>query len=106
MAKILISPIGTGSLNFNNKSAREYRTANYRLEEKDYHKSFISSVLYEHLDLDGIIFIGTVKSMWEEVYRVFCEEKNIDLDEDYYFQLSEQIEKLNHKSDLYILHKQ
>ncbi len=100
MAKILISPLGTGSLNRNNIAAREYRTAKYRFEDKDYHKSFISSVLYEHLELDGIIFIGTVKSMWEEVYRVFCEEKNIEINERYYLQLSDQIDRLNHQSDL------
>lgn len=100
MSKILISPLGTGGLNPQNKSAREYRTAKYRFEEKDYNKSFISSVLYEHLELDGIIFIGTVKSMWEEVYRVFCEEKNIELDEEYYWQLLEQIDNLNYQSDL------
>jgi CRISPR-associated Csx2 family protein len=56
--------------------------------------------LYEHLQLDGIIFIGTVKSMWEEVYRVFCEEKKIKLDEDYYYQLIETIESLNYQSSL------
>jgi CRISPR-associated Csx2 family protein len=56
--------------------------------------------LYEHLQLDGIIFIGTVKSMWEEVYRVFCEEKKIKLNEDYYYQLIETIESLNYQSSL------
>lgn len=103
MAKILISPLGTGALNPNNKSAREYRTAKYRIEEKNYEKSFVSSVLYEHLKLDGIFFLGTVKSMWEEVYRVFCEEKNLEPDEEYYLQLSERIDKLDYQSDLSLL---
>lgn len=100
MAKILISPIGTGALNRNNIAAREYRTAKYRIDDQEYNKSFISSVLYEHLQLDGIIFIGTVKSMWEEVYRVFCEEKTVNLDEEYYLNLIETIEKLNYQSNL------
>jgi CRISPR-associated Csx2 family protein len=100
MAKILISPLGTGSLNPNNTALREYRTALYQFEGKQYQKSFISSVLYEHLELDGIIFIGTVKSMWEEVYRVFCEEKEVNFDENYYFNLVETIEQLNYQSDL------
>jgi CRISPR-associated Csx2 family protein len=100
MAKILISSIGTGALNTNNQAVREYRTAKYRIDEQEYNKSFISSVLYEHLKLDSIIFIGTVKSMWEEVYRVFCEEKNINFDEEYYFKLIETIESLNYQSDL------
>jgi hypothetical protein len=33
MAKILISPLGTGALNLNNTAAREYRTAKYRIDD-------------------------------------------------------------------------
>ena len=76
MAKILISSLGVGG-RFKNqdKPDREYRTTCYQIENKSYPKSiFMASVLYEHFDLDGIIFIGTVKSMWEEVYRFFCEK--------------------------------
>lgn len=100
MAKILISPIGAGSLDSKNKSARAYRTASYCIDNKQYDKTFIASVLYEHLNLDGIIFIGTVKSMWEEVYRFFCQEKLVDCDENYYLSLVEKIEKLNYTSSL------
>jgi hypothetical protein len=35
MAKILISPLGTGALNLNNTAAREYRTAKYRIDERN-----------------------------------------------------------------------
>ena len=98
MAKILISPLGTGAST--KKTLREYRKANYRIDNKDYESSFIASVLYKHLNLDGIIFIGTVRSMWEEVYRFFCDEKNVEFDEEYYWELSEQIESLNYSSQL------
>ncbi|MDJ1168903.1 TIGR02221 family CRISPR-associated protein [Roseofilum sp. BLCC_M154] len=102
MAKILISSLGAGSLDRNNAAARAYRTAKYRMNDsdKDYEKSFIASVLYEHLELDGIIFIGTVKSMWEEVYRAFAQETGKDFHEDEWIGLAEQIEKLDLNSSL------
>jgi len=102
MAKILISSLGVGSLDRNNAAARAYRTATYRMNDsdKDYEKSFIASVLYEHLELDSIIFIGTVKSMWEEVYRAFSQETGKNFQEDEWIGLAEQIEKLDLNSSL------
>ncbi|OAB60897.1 hypothetical protein AY599_22895 [Leptolyngbya valderiana BDU 20041] len=78
---------------------REYDSVEYQINGSSYQSSFVSSALYQHLNLDGIIFIGTVKSMWEEVYRFFCEQNQIDLDEDYYIELAERISSLNHQSD-------
>ena len=100
MAKILISALGTGPLNKNAEAARTYRTAKYKLEEREYENSFIAAVLYQHLGLDGIIFIGTVKSMWEEAYRFFCEQNSIKPDQNYYFNLAETIDNLNYQSPL------
>lgn len=94
MAKILISSIGAGASN------REYRSANYFIDNKYYEKTFIASALYENLSLDGIVFIGTVKSMWEEVYRFFCQEKSMEMDESYYLSLMEKIDSLNYNSSL------
>jgi len=100
MAKILISPLGVGG-RFNDKSQREYEKADYEIDNKRYLENrFVASVLYEHFNLDGIIFIGTVKSMWEEVYRFFCEKNNIAIDEDYWFYLVQQIDKSNRDSSL------
>lgn len=99
MAKILISPLGTGSLNKDNTSAREYRKAIYKINGKEYKRSFVSSVLQEHLQLDGIFFIGTVKSMWEEVYNYFCKNNN-DFNDEYYIELADKIQNLNSKSEL------
>lgn len=100
MAKILISSLGTGSLNPNNTSKRQYRTAVYKIDGQSYERSFIASVLYEHLQLDGMIFLGTVKSMWEEAYESFCLEKGLTVDEDYYVKLSDTIDNLNYQSPL------
>lgn len=101
MAKILISPLGAGTLDRNNQAAREYRTATYRLGEENYkNKSFVAAVLFEHFNIDDIIFIGTVRSMWEEVYRVFSKERSHEIDEDYYYNLVEKIEKLTYADSL------
>ncbi|HIK29927.1 MAG TPA: TIGR02221 family CRISPR-associated protein, partial [Oscillatoriales cyanobacterium M4454_W2019_049] len=102
MAKILISSLGAGSLDRNNTAARAYRTATYRMNDdgQDYTKSFIASVLYEHLELDGVIFLGTVKSMWEEVYRVFSQESASGFQEEEWLGLAEQIESLDRRSSL------
>mgnify|MGYP006441626383 CR=1 FL=1 len=100
MAKILISPLGVGG-QFQNQNQREYTKTCYRIEEIDYpNSSFVASVLYQHLQLDGIIFIGTVKSMWEEVYRFFCKERQQPLDEDYWFKLAETIDQVDRDSEL------
>lgn len=103
MAKILISPIGTGSLNKDNSSAREYRKVNYQIDGKNYERSFVSSVLKEHFEIDHIIFIGTVKSMWEEVYRYYNEEKTSEFDMEYYDELSSKSIDFNYNTDLNLL---
>lgn len=105
MAKILISPIGLGG-RFKNKETndREYQDTCYKIGDKSYPKSrFMASVLYEHLKLDGIIFIGTVKSMWEEVYRFFCEKNGIIKDDEYWMDLACKIDNLNYQSELNFL---
>ncbi|MEC4813697.1 MAG: TIGR02221 family CRISPR-associated protein [Scytonema sp. PMC 1069.18] len=105
MAKILISPIGVGG-RFKNAEThdREYLDTVYKIQDKSYPKSrFMASVLYEHFDLDGIIFIGTVKSMWEEVYRFFCQKNKVMIEEDYWYNLAITIDSLNHESELQCL---
>ena len=107
MAKILISCLGAGyPTGINESSVREYRTAKYQIDGKEYQDSFVASALYKHLELDGIIFIGTVKSIWEEIYRFFYEQFNArSLEEtttalEYYCHLVDNIEKLNYQSEL------
>ena len=105
MAKILISSLGAGRPTGENEdSVREYRTAKYQIENQEYEDSFVASALYKHLQLDGIIFIGTVKSIWEEVYRFFSENINHQTiagqELEYYCTLVDTIEKLNYQSEL------
>lgn len=97
MKKILISPLGTGQLDKNNQNARTYRTARYKIDDKEYETSFIAQALKQHLNLDGIVFIGTVKSMWEEVYQTLGGGNKTD---EYYKTLSDTIQNANHETSL------
>ncbi|MDR9893338.1 TIGR02221 family CRISPR-associated protein [Aetokthonos hydrillicola Thurmond2011] len=84
-----------------NSYDREYLETCYKIEDKSYPQSrFMAAVLSEHLKLDGIIFIGTVKSMWEEVYRFFCEANGIPKDDEYWLDLAFNIDKLSSDSPL------
>lgn len=98
--RTLISFIGTGPT-LQSKQTRAYRQATYTLDGKDIGTgAFIASVLADTLQADRLIFIGTVRSMWEEVYRYFAEKKGLAVDEDYWIDLAEKTERGNHKSDL------
>ncbi len=100
MAKILIAPIGTGGYDKNNTShTREYKSATYQLDEKLYKTSFISSALIQHYGIEKVFYIGTGKSMWEEVYRVHCELAERTLNDEYYLNLIDTTEKNNSFSD-------
>src|SRR5699024_10458321 len=87
MAKVLITPIGTGR----RTSDRGYPTAKYKFQDNDkiYETSFVSSALAEHLEVDKIIFIGTAKSMWEEIYRYFTDNIGENVDDDYWIEIAE-----------------
>ena len=113
MAKILISFLGTGSPNKDlnnqnpNSNDRQYRTAKYHFsnnEESEH--TFVAAALAEHNNIDKVILIGTVHSMWEEVYRYFTEKNRKILDEDIYFQILEHCENAIHKSKLTLPHKE
>lgn len=96
MAKILISPLGVGKLDRNSSADREYLDAKYRFNNKksnEYKTPFVSAAIAQHLNIDKMILIGTSKSMWEEVYRYFAENCSYKLDDDYYYELIDKIEK-------------
>jgi CRISPR-associated Csx2 family protein len=89
MPHTLITFIGTGSLDRNNNAKREYRQATYTYNGQEVGcDSFVSSVLYDYLEVDRLILIGTAKSMWEEVYLRFSEKQGLSLDDDYYLHLA------------------
>ncbi|MBE9040262.1 TIGR02221 family CRISPR-associated protein [Oscillatoriales cyanobacterium LEGE 11467] len=101
MAKILISSLGAGPLDRQNASERDYLKAKYRMNDgREYEENFIASVLHKHLEIDSIILIGTVKSMWERVYEVFHQENDSDSKNEEWMKLAEQIEKLDRNSSL------
>jgi hypothetical protein len=76
MTKILISFVGTGSLDKNNQSVRAYRKAQYEIQGKTHETSFVAEALAKHLEIEKIFLIGTAKSMWEEVYLKFSSNTN------------------------------
>jgi len=69
MAKILISSVGTGSIIKDSDS--EYKPTIYLIDGKDYPETLTAKVLVKHLDIDKVIFIGTNKSMWDNLYYSF-----------------------------------
>lgn len=93
--KVLISFLGTGGLDKNNTAERTYRKAKYKIDEVEYETSFIAAALSKHLQIDTFIFIGTMKSMWEEVYKHFSEKED-----DYFWRLVEYSETASFQSDI------
>lgn len=100
MRRVLISFIGTGSLE-NEGSSRKYREAEYSYQGRTIKSSFIASALGEFLDIDTYYLFGTMKSIWEAVYLHYA-KKNID--DNYAYQLYEQAENANHDTSLNEVH--
>ena len=96
--RILISPLGTGSLNKENTTEREYRPMTYRIGGKEYNETFISKALSRHLNIDTVFLIGTVKSMWEEAYEVYGKETSY-WDEYQWAMLADKIDNASWDTD-------
>ena len=102
---VLISFLGTGPLE--SKEKRIYKTVKYYIEGKELGDfPFVSASLKKHYNIDKVLLIGTAHSMWEEVYRWFCEESGNVFDENIWLDIAEACEKANYKSDLYIPHQE
>ncbi|MBQ8702267.1 MAG: TIGR02221 family CRISPR-associated protein [Prevotella sp.] len=103
--RVLISFLGTGPLE--SKETRTYRTANYHLGEADLgNYPFVSAALSKHYAIDKVLLVGTVHSMWEEVYRWFCEQSGKTFDENIYFEIADACEKASHNTPLAIPHQE
>lgn len=102
MAKVLISCIGTGRVNSQETSKRIYEKATYAIDNTEYKTSFVSEALFRNYNIEKVILIGTVKSMWEEVYRVFSELHSQDIDEEKLLELGVYCENANSTSPLYL----
>ena len=88
MAKILITALGSGTYN-KEKNEKEYRPATYYVEEGHplEKTELIASAIDEQWKMDKIIFIGTTGSMWSNVYKFYCENKGITMNDEYYDKL-------------------
>lgn len=88
--KVLIGFIGTGMWEDRTApiSERKYKKAKYRIEGQIKESSFISSVLADHIGVDCIYLIGTMKSMWEEVYSSFAQKNGEEFDDNYCLDLA------------------
>lgn len=82
MRKILITSLGAGNKN------RSYFAANYNIEGKIYcDEMYIASALETHFSIDKTFYIGTLGSMWENIYEHYCKKLNKIKDENYYEEL-------------------
>lgn len=107
MAKVLISFLGTGRLNRNSDqsvplSQRKYDSTKYLLDGCTYETPFVAAALSEHYKVDKVFMIGTVHSMWEEVYNCYSQRNSQEIDEDVYLELGEYCEKADNSSKLEI----
>ena len=100
MSRVLIAGIGGGK----NKETGTYRVANYKIEDKVYEKrSFITSALEEHYEIDKTIFIGTTGSMWDNLYEYYCNRYDKEYDENYHLELMGVIDNATMNTDIYSL---
>ena len=82
MAKVLISLIGTGKQASGDNSNNKYETTDYILENKLYKDmTFTSNAIIQHFNIDKVYFIGTNKSMWDNLVEKFGG------DEEYQFEI-------------------
>ncbi len=103
MAKVLISFLGTGPIKNVGKpqATREYKQATYQIDTTNYPQtSFVADAIARHYNIDKIILIGTAKSMWERVYEVFAQRNQIELDTEYWVQLSTFCDTATHQTPL------
>lgn len=100
MAKVLISPIGTGRRKVG--SEREYDVANYKFSENGdlFRTPFLAAALAKYLKVDKVVFLGTGKSMWEEVYRYFTESSEEEVDYDYWVNIGSLASSSSHNKEL------
>lgn len=77
MRKILIASLGAGN------ERREYREVSYEIEKSIHIGKYIALALDKEFKMDKIFYIGTLGSMWENVYGDYCEENALEIDSDY-----------------------
>lgn len=78
MSKVLVSFLGTGISN-----SHRYEAVRYSIGDKEYRTTLIAEAIAEHYDIHKFIFIGTVRSMWEEVYDKFSHRNGSKINDEY-----------------------
>ena len=97
--KVLLSFLGTGPLA--SRETRTYQTAEYHLRDTCLgNYPFVSAALKHHYGADVVLLVGTVHSMWEEVYRWFSEHSETAMDDDVYLRIADECENATHQSPL------
>jgi CRISPR-associated Csx2 family protein len=79
MAKVLITSVGTGDIKKDSDS--DYVETTYNIGGKSYTNTLTSQVIVEHFNIDKIYFIGTVGSMWDNLYFKYDGENEGYLDD-------------------------
>ena len=99
MAKILIAGIGGGK----KEKGKGYNLADYYIDNENNlyeDRTFVTSVLEEHYKIDKTIYIGTVGSMWDELYLHYSTGELTLEDEDYVDKLENTIINASKDSDV------
>lgn len=95
MAKVLISLLGTGRQASGDDVNNRYETTDYIIDGKIYKNlAFVSDAIIQHFNIDRVYFIGTNKSMWDNLIERF------NGDEEYMLEILEKKEKNLQESDL------
>jgi CRISPR-associated Csx2 family protein len=90
MAKVLIALIGTGRYAKGDDKNNRYETTDYILDGKLYKDlAFTSDAIIKHFGIDRVYFIGTNKSMWDNLVERFGG------DEEYMLEILEKKEEGN-----------
>lgn len=92
MRKILIASLGAGN------KERKYNNTNYIIDNKIYpNEKYVASALEKHFNIDKTFYIGTLGSMWENVYNHYCNKlkkiKNDNYEEEIFYKMAEFIEE-------------
>ncbi len=81
MAKVLISLIGTGKQASGDDKNNKYETTDYVLENTLYENmTFTSNAIIQHFDIDRAYFVGTNKSMWDNLVEKFGGNEDYQLE--------------------------
>jgi CRISPR-associated Csx2 family protein len=94
MSNILITFLGAS------QETRSYRSATYSLKGKaPAEHTFIAAYLLAQQQCDKLIMVGTAKSMWEEVYKIFAEKKG-NYTQSVYEEIAEYSTKANYQTPI------